>query len=244
MSLEQAQTNITSIARDLEHEYPKTNRQMSLASGRSTIGSFGQTRRPLVFFMAAVALLLLIACANVANLVIVRTAERVRELGLAFRAWGEPRPAGSSTRLGNRLRSLAAGTAGGVAIAWAAIRLFVANAPATLPRVDAIAISPAVLGFAIGVSCLTTMIVGVIPAIQAAAPDVRTILGDGGRGVSARGRLTRAVVAIEVALAVVLLTVGGDHDQKLSIDRDGGSGIPGGGARHGAGHAASHAVQR
>ncbi len=204
VTVAQAQDNLSAIARDLEREYPKTNRQMAVGVGPLSEWWVGPSRESLLLFLAGVVLVLLIACANVANLLIVRTTERTRELAL--------RSALGASR-GRLLRQLlleasalaAGGMVAGLALAAVLVRLFVAFAPPPLPRVDEIGLNRVVAFIAIVLTGLTSVLVGLAPAALASRVDLREAIASTGRSVVARGRLPRTIVAAEVAVAIVLL---------------------------------------
>lgn len=205
VTLRTARADLSGIARDLEREYPDTNRQMSVGVGPLDDWFFGQTRQPLLLFLAAVGLLLLIACANVANLLLFRTSERAREMSVRA-ALGAGRARLVRQMLAESLVIATAGAILGLALAWAGVRLFVHEAPAGLPRIDQIGLHPAVWLFAVGLTAATTLFVGLAPALQGARRDLRQGLGDGVRTTPAHvDRLRQFLVTGEVALAVVLL---------------------------------------
>jgi len=163
-------------------------------------------RPALVALMGAVIFLLLIACANVANLMLVRAALRERELAVRT-ALG-----GSWWRLVRQMLAealllAAAGAALGLALAWASIRELRAIAPASVPRLDAIAIDPAVVGFSALAALGAAALFGIVPAWRAARPDIAQVLRSSGRASSlgSAGVLRNAVVVAEVALSFVLL---------------------------------------
>lgn len=204
VSVEQARADIVGIAKDLERAYPATNTQMSAGLGPLDDWFVGQTRRPLMAFLGAVALLLLIACVNVANLFLARSLERTREMSLRA-ALGANR-----LRLIRQLISEAgviatAGAVGGLALAYGGLQLFRRFAPEGLPRIEEVGLSLPVAAFAVGVTVIVTLMIGLVPAWQASRTDLRAGLGDGGRTTSGPGRLRRVLVGAEVALAVVLL---------------------------------------
>ena len=166
--------------------------------------------RPAVLsLMGAVMFLLLIACANIANLLLVRASLRERELAVRA-ALG-----GSMWRLVSQMLAEAAllsglGTLLGVLFAWAAIHLLVGIAPSTLPRIESTAIDWRVLAFAAGAGLAAAAVFGVMPAIRAARPDVHRLLRGGAAAGLRAGHLLRdAVVVAEVALSFVLLTGSG-----------------------------------
>ena len=164
--------------------------------------------RPVILvLMGAVGLLLLIACANVASLLLARAEARQREIALR---------AALGARAGRIVRQLltegaALATAGGVLgllLAMWGIRALVAAAPPTLPRLEAIGIDGWVLGFTAAITLCTSILFGLAPALQAARPDLSVALTEGGRGGSAglgRQRFRRGLVVSQIALALVLV---------------------------------------
>jgi predicted permease len=171
----------------------------------------GDVATALWVVMGSLALVLLIACANVANLSLVRAEARQQEL--AIRAalgagWG---------RIAREMlvESITLGMLGGAfgfGLAWAALRILVANGPAALPRLSEIGIDPFVLAFALGVSLLSGAMFGVMPVLKYAGPGVATALRGAGRAFSLgreRHRARNTLVVVQVALALVLLVSSG-----------------------------------
>lgn len=161
--------------------------------------------------LGTVGVVLLIACANVANLLLVRAEGRQQELAIRT-ALGAGR--------GRLVRSLllesvvlsVAGGALGLALAFAGVRLLVAIAPANLPRLDDIAIDPAVLAFTLVASLMCGIVFGLVPALKRMSPDIARELTGGGRtsSLSRERRRTRSVlVVVQVSLATVLLVASG-----------------------------------
>jgi len=167
--------------------------------------------RPAIFaLMGAVTFVLLIACANVANLLLVRAAARERELAIRAALGSSP------WRIVRQLLSesvvLAIGGALlGLALAWAGIKLLIALAPTNLPRLGDVTIDPWVLGFATLSALVAAALFGVVPALRASRPDLADVLRASGRtpGLGGGRLLRNGVVIAEVALSFVLLIGGG-----------------------------------
>ena len=171
----------------------------------------GDVGRVLWILLGVVGLVLLIACANVANLFLVRAEGRQQELAVRS-ALGASRSRIARELLTESLMLGLAGGLAGLAFARAGIGLLRKLAPATLPRLDEIAIDPAVLLFALVVSLLTGLLFGVIPVLRLGTPHSSTALRDSARGTSAgpvRQRTRNALVVAEVAMALVLLILSG-----------------------------------
>ena len=165
-----------------------------------------EVRPAILALMGAVIFLLLIACANVANLLLVRASLRERELAVRSAigaSWWDL----AKQILSEALLLAAIGAAGGLGIAWAGIHELLAIAPAQLPRVDTIRIDSAVLIFTIAASLVAAAIFGLAPAWRAARPDVMMVLRGTSRseGLASGGLSRKIVVGVEVALAYVLL---------------------------------------
>jgi predicted permease len=160
--------------------------------------------------MATIGMVLLIACANVANLMLVRSESRRQEFAVRT-ALGARRGDIVREVLVESLVLSLIGGALGVALAYAALTLVVATAPTTLPRVEDISLDPRVVSFAIVVSLLSSMLFGVLPALKHAAQHGAP-LGGSARGASVsreRQRTRNALVVVQVALALVLLVASG-----------------------------------
>src|SRR5919199_1809560 len=157
--------------------------------------------------LGAVAFVLLIACANVANLLLVRASGRTREMAVRAALGGSPWRL-VRQMLAESLALAAGGAVVGLVLAFAGIKLLVRLAPANLPRLDAIGLEPVVLAFTIVISLVAAVLFGLVPALRAARPDLADVLRASGRtpGLSGSGRLLRnGVVMAEVALSFVLL---------------------------------------
>ena len=167
--------------------------------------------RPAIFaLMGAVTFVLLIACANVANLLLVRAAARERELAIRA-ALGSTPWLIIRQLLSESLVLAVGGAALGLALAWAGIRVLVALAPANLPRLGDVNIDVMVLGFTTLAALLAAALFGMVPAFRASRPDLADVLRAAGRtpGLGGGKLLRNAVVTAEVALSFVLLVGGG-----------------------------------
>ena len=205
----QAQTEMSQIGDRLEKQYP-SNAGFGVNVVPLERQMVGHIQRPLLILLGAVGFVLLIACANLANLMLGRTAARRKELAIRT-ALGAGR--------GRLIRQIVtetavlalAGGALGVLLAWWATQFFVSLGGDTIPRGEAITIDMRVLLFALVLSMASALVAGVIPALQASRPRVVDHLREGAReGAGGASRRTRGIlVATEVALAVILLTGAG-----------------------------------
>ena len=170
----------------------------------------GDTRNVLWVLFGTVGIVLLIACANVANLFLVRSEGRQQELALRA-ALGASRGRLARSLLGESIGLALAGGLVGLLFAYGAIRLLVRLAPAGLPRREEIALDPIVLLFALAVSIVAGVLFGLIPVLRFGTPSMAA-LKEGGRASSdgpSRNRTRNALVVAEIALALVLLIVSG-----------------------------------
>jgi putative ABC transport system permease protein len=167
----------------------------------------GSVRRTLVVLAAAVGLLLLLTCANVANLILARADGRARELAVRA-ALGAGRREIARLALTESLLLSLAGALAGLALAWAGVRLLIARAPTTIPRLAEVSIDFRVLGFTLLVAVLTGILFGLAPILSGARRPLADALREGGRsqsgGPAARRGRTLLVVA-EMGLAVLLV---------------------------------------
>lgn len=207
---EQAQSNVSAIAKTMEEEIPE-NKGIGAQIVPLQEQLAGESRTGLLVLLGSVAFVLLVACVNVANLLLARSSARAKELAVRA-SLGASR--GRIIRQ-MMLEYLPLGVAGGVLGALLAvwgIDALSSLLPATLPRGNAISVNGRVLLFTFGLALLTVVIFGLLPAFQAAKADVRESLNEGGRGGIGGprgGRLRRLLVIAEVALALVLLVGSG-----------------------------------
>ena len=165
-----------------------------------------EVRPAIIALMGAVIFLLLIACANVANLLMVRSSLRERELSVRT-ALGASRWRLMRQMLAESVVIAGCGTAVGLGLAKLGIHQLIVMGPTNLPRLGSIAIDPVVLAFSMVAGLVAAAIFGVIPALRASRPDVMQVLRGSGRTASLGGGrvLRNAAVVIEVALSFVLL---------------------------------------
>ncbi len=210
-SLDQARSEMQTIDKNLAAQYPADNKNRATVLIPLHERVVGESRRSLLILFAAVSLVLLIACANFANLLLARSAEREREFtirtALGAGRWRLIRQLLTESVL----VSLAGGVLGLILAIWGT-SLLVALQPENLPRVDEIGIDARVLGFTLGLSLLTGIVFGLLPAWSVSRANVNEALKEGGRGASAgaaRQRLRSAFVIVELAVALVLLVGAG-----------------------------------
>ena len=208
VSIQQATSELEAMAARMGVQFPESNKGwgVRLLTFYDWVVPEA-TRRSLLVLLGAVALVLLIACGNVVNLLLARGTGRQRELSIRA-AMGATRMRVARQLLFESclIAVLAAGI--GVAISFAAVRLLVALGPGSVPRLDELSIDGTVLAFALGVALTTMIVFGLAPAIQAARQDPQDALRADSRGsTSGTGsrRMRAALTVAEVALSVALL---------------------------------------
>jgi predicted permease len=212
ITADRAQVQADRIATDLRQRFPiKQTAGLYFHVIPMFDDLVGDVRPTIVSLMGAVAFVLLIACANVANLLVVRASGRSRELAVRA-AIGASRGQLVRQMLAESLVIAAGGTALGLLLARVGIQVLLVLGPRDVPRLDAVAMDPAVLAFAIVAGVMTAMICGIIPALRASRTDVMEVLRSaGGRSGGLRGgrKLRSGVVVTEVALSFILLVGAG-----------------------------------
>jgi predicted permease len=212
VSMDAANADVNAIARRIAVEHKEQNEGISATVIAFIEGQLGPQPKQLLYTMlGAVFFVLLIACANVANLLLDRAAHRTKEVGIRT-ALGASRAAVVRQFLTEALVLAAAGTACGVGAAYLGIGAFNRAISDTQPPfwLD-IRLHPPVLLFAIGTALVATFASGLLPALQASRTDINEILKDDSRGSSSFkiGRLSRGLVIFEIALSLTLLVAAG-----------------------------------
>ena len=210
VSIAAARAELSGIGRALAADFPAANRNMTIVASPLKEATVGTVRRAMLLFLGAVVCLLLVACANVATLLAVRTASRQREIALCL--------ALGSTR-GNVVRQLlvesavlaVSGGVAGIGAAFAFLRALIAIAPAGIPRLAGASIDGVVVAATFGVATVCGLAVGIVPVWQTSRTRLTAQLKTGGRSsdAPAHQRLRKMLIVAEVALSMLLLATAG-----------------------------------
>lgn len=205
VTLAQARADMAAVTGRLEKQYPATNRNVVVRPLKENV--VGNIETPLMMMLGAVGFVLLIACANVAHMLLARTADRQKEIAVRV-ALGAGKARLVAQFLTESLLLAGIGAVAGLLLALAGTKALVTLSPAYLPRVETVTIDGRAVLFLMGVTVLTALLFGLTPALHAAAANLSDALKEGGRGHSdgrRRNRLRSFLVASEFALAFILL---------------------------------------
>lgn len=212
VSREQALADMNTIAAQLAEQYPESNKGW-LVSGQSFYDWMipEPIRRSLLLFLGAVGFVLLIACSNVANLMLARATARQKEISIRIALGAGRWRIGSQLLVEALSLAMIAGIAG-LGVAWLATKALKAMNAGDVPRLDELSMDGRVLGFSLLISLLTGVLFGLAPAIHAARTNLNEMLKEGGRSVTGgrvRQRIRSTLVTVEVGLSVALLVSAG-----------------------------------
>ncbi|HEY1495091.1 MAG TPA: ABC transporter permease, partial [Candidatus Solibacter sp.] len=211
VSVEQAQAQLTAIGERLAQAYPLSNRNQNFRVASVQEQMVGSVKNTLYLLLGSVALVLLIACANVANLLLARATSRTREIALRAALGAGRWQIVRQLLIESAVIAVLAGAAGLALASWG-IEGLITLSPQNLPRLAEIRVDGVVLLFTLGLSVAASFLFGLVPALQASRVDLSHVLQQGGGrgGVGAgSGRLRNALVIAEIAISIVLLVGAG-----------------------------------
>jgi predicted permease len=208
----QAQADTTDVLQNFGREHPGNSEAVGLSEGNGprTIvtpmreAMLGKTEKPLLVLLASVALVLLIACANVANLLLARATSRTREIAVRVSLGASPVRVARQLLTESVLLSFI-GAVAGVTLAGFGIRMLDKLPITGIVRMEEVRLSGTVLAFTAGLTVLTGLLFGFMPALRAYAMGIASGIREGARGTVSHRRLNSALVAVQFALSLVLL---------------------------------------
>src|ERR1041384_6937531 len=208
----QAQADTTGVLQNFGRSNPNLSEAVGLneGAGPRTIVQplkevmLGKTQKPLLVLLAAVALVLLIACANVANLLLARATSRTKEIAVRVSLGATPLRVARQLLTESVLLSFI-GAVVGVGLASIGVRMLDKLPIGGIARIEEVSVSGRVLAFTAGLTILTGLLFGLMPALRAYAMGIESGLREGSRGTTSHRRLNSALVAVQFALSLVLL---------------------------------------
>src|SRR5215204_69497 len=211
VSMDQAQREMDTIGTRLAQQYPEFNTTWGVNVVPLRTQFTGEIRKPLLILLGAVGFVLLIACANVANLLLARASSRRKEIGIRA-GLGANRFRIVRQLLTESLLLSIIGGALGIGLAWWGTRALIYLSPPSLVELRNVNVSLPVLGFTFGLALITGLVFGLAPALEATRFDLQSSLKEGGKnvgGTAGGSHLRNAFVVTQVALALVLLVGAG-----------------------------------
>jgi putative ABC transport system permease protein len=210
LTTEQVAADLLRVSQQLAVDFPDSNERLTMGVRSLRESIIGDVRRPLLVLLGAVGVVLLVACANVANLLLARASARQGELAVRA-ALGAGRGRLVRQLLTESVVLGAIGGAAGLAIGWAGTRALVAAQPADIPRLEGVGMDTTVVLVTMALALFTGLLFGAIPALQATHGALAQALREGSKGLqgAAGQRVRSALIVAEMALAVVLLVGAG-----------------------------------
>jgi len=206
VTLDQAKSTMAVVAERLARDFPRTNKDRTMTAIGLQDRIVRGIRPALLILLGAVTLVLLVACVNVANLLLARANGRAREVAVRA-ALGAGRRRLVQQFLAESVVLGVAGGGAGLVVAYWSTQALIALGPASIPRLGEVGVDWRVLAFTIAIAVLTSVVFGLVPALAATGHTVARFVSTAGRGSAGPGgsRLRKALVVCEMALAVILL---------------------------------------